>query len=428
MCYTITKLFFALHPTHIECVSNAANRPHLLALLFVLLQLDVDLPLVFSVLLQFVGLLSCETAVFCVPGIIASWILFAKVQNRNEMKIFSKGLALTLITLAYVIIRHVLNWNQIPKELLRNAENPYVLLTGRRRLLSYSYSLTIHLFKAMSMGFIDWVGFSHEYGYDCIKEVKTLSDGRLYLPVLVILILVYILFMSVKFSYTFEYMTFVTWLFTLMPVSGFMNVGTFVADRICLPLTVASSVLWGHVLVNYVLKQTSLHDSGVIRTNLGSFTLLTLYFLYLSTKLYYRSMDWMDSQSLLQSGLWACPNSAKINLEQSKLHSGLVPHLLDYEKALQYIDTAREIDETYCDVYLQYAHVYSKQLERDLFERNVVHAVTCPFTMEKGAELYLTYWTLVLQENGSRERTRFEQFQNWIDEYIGKEERLKKGR
>ena len=42
-----------------------------------------------------------------------------------------------------------------------------------------------------------------------------------------------------------------------------------------------------------------------------------------------RGYEWMDSFTLLQSSLEHCPNSAKSNLEMSKVHTGLYKEKFD---------------------------------------------------------------------------------------------------
>jgi hypothetical protein len=42
LLHSITKLLFCLHPTHVEVVANAANRPHLLSISFALILCDPD--------------------------------------------------------------------------------------------------------------------------------------------------------------------------------------------------------------------------------------------------------------------------------------------------------------------------------------------------------------------------------------------------
>lgn len=71
---TLTKLLFSLHPVHVEAVTNAANRPHILALLFTLLALDPYCHILTSAICMALALMSCETAIFQVPAILITMI------------------------------------------------------------------------------------------------------------------------------------------------------------------------------------------------------------------------------------------------------------------------------------------------------------------------------------------------------------------
>ena len=54
----------------------------------------------------------------------------------------------------------------------------------------------------------------------------------------------------------------------------------------------------------------------------------------LAKRTHNRVAEWMDSVPLLESSLRSCPRSTKSNLEMSKIYSGLVPHMMDFEKSL----------------------------------------------------------------------------------------------
>lgn len=65
-----TKLLFAFHPTHVEAVSNSANRPHLLAVMFSMLAVDFRTPFIFLPPIVALACTSCETATFQLPAIL----------------------------------------------------------------------------------------------------------------------------------------------------------------------------------------------------------------------------------------------------------------------------------------------------------------------------------------------------------------------
>ena len=60
----LTKLVFALHPTHVEVTANAANRGHLLAVLCSVVLADPDVPFVVFLTCLIAGFLASETFLF----------------------------------------------------------------------------------------------------------------------------------------------------------------------------------------------------------------------------------------------------------------------------------------------------------------------------------------------------------------------------
>jgi hypothetical protein len=72
---SITKLCFALHPTHVEAVANGANRPHVLAIVCSILAMDCNSSLVVSMVVLAMGLMCSETAIFQTPAIILTMTL-----------------------------------------------------------------------------------------------------------------------------------------------------------------------------------------------------------------------------------------------------------------------------------------------------------------------------------------------------------------
>ena len=113
------------------------------------------------------------------------------------------------------------------------------------------------------------------------------------------------------------------------------------------------------------------------------------------------------------------------NLEASKLYSGLIPHMVDFEKALRLIKTAQKIDPTYCDVHHQFGHVYFQQGKYIKFEKEMVKALLCPFTMGQAMGNWKKYWNAVLAPwNGKTDvaaRKRYDKYMKRIEESIDRE-------
>ena len=240
------RILFAVHPAHVECVVNAANRPHILALLFNLVICDPSsISVIAFVALAVAGLLSCETAIFHHPAIVITMttihyreLLLCERQQqqqqqqqgvgarighddknetkeegtnkKNEQKtdssimllsrtiieLLPRYICLLLLSTIYLLYRKYYNNSlSIPVGLIRPAENPYYdAMYNKRpgwdaitRMMNYSYIVGLHIAKSVG---VEIVGHSHEYGYDCIPEINEFSsfDVRLALPIGIILL------------------------------------------------------------------------------------------------------------------------------------------------------------------------------------------------------------------------------------------------
>ncbi|KAL7580265.1 hypothetical protein ACA910_013000 [Epithemia clementina (nom. ined.)] len=203
--YTLTKLLFAFHPTHVEVTANAANRPHLIATAAMCLLSNPQLPYVLFVVVMILGFLSAETFLFgVVPAAVTMTILAYQQQQQQGYSpkstttlwrqtltavkaVFLRIATLLIGSLVYYLGRQSMDWLSIPTGLIRPAENPYFRLTGRERFVNYAYVTALHMAKSWDL---DWVGFSHEYGYKCLEPIESFSDVRLLIPLAVIVVLI----------------------------------------------------------------------------------------------------------------------------------------------------------------------------------------------------------------------------------------------
>jgi hypothetical protein len=217
--------------------------------------------------------------------------------------------------------------------LIRPAENPFYNFSGLRRVLNYAFILCVHIGKLFC---IDPIGFSHEYGFNCVREIGEgvaggqFFDYRLYVAAVVGSSIVYVLALTWKCGgaeKTMDLLTAYSWMATLFPICGILKVGTFIADRIVVASTVAFALWGGYFTTEWIVMSHSRKET-VKRV----FFVATLLFL-MAKRVMYRSHHWMTSFDLLQSSLKTCPNSAKSNLEMSKCYSGLFPEKLDYVQA-----------------------------------------------------------------------------------------------
>ena len=71
--------------------------------------------------------------------------------------------------------------------------------------------------------------------------------------------------------------------------------------------------------------------------------------MFYSVRTYYRNVDWRTDTDLFLASLDVCPNSAKLNLQVTKLYLNRG----DYEDAARHIAATKRIDPEFCDVWYQ---------------------------------------------------------------------------
>ena len=406
-----TKLVFSLHPTHVEVTANAANRNHIFAVLCSTILSDPMGNMAVFCLVLIVGFLCSETFLFQLPAAIVTMTVIAHQQAKYRQQskeeapqqrntilelIFSAISLLPRILLVVLAIGVYLGGRQyfdtlsIPEGLIRPAENPYFQFEGEHRVRNYLYVLGIHIAKSLG---VDPVGFSHEYGFDCIPALDEWSDPRLALPAGIGMGLLASLILAFSFPRTLLGVTAVhwAWLVTLFPISGIVKVGTFVSDRIVVASTVSVSLWIGYVLYYWITTAVHVLPGKPLQ---GMIVGWLLVFSYL--KVHNRTLQWMDSMSLLQSSLVTCPRFAKGHMELSKTYSGLYPDFTDLAKARWHLNTALEIDPDLCDLHQQFAHVAIQQGKYMEYEEELTQAILCPFTMGGALEMWKRYWEVAI--------------------------------
>lgn len=434
----LASILFMLHPTHVESVINIANRAHLLSLLFALISMDISLNPVVAGLFNALGLLSCETSLFLYPAICLTCLRMDMVScNKHEKQSWkcimhhvfyrlARYMTFTSIAFGLVFMRHKMDWINIPEGLIRSAENPFYTFHGMDRFLNYSYILSIHIVKSLGMGLVDIVGFSHEYGFNCIEKIEDKNDSRLWIPISICIVSMTKLMISCReMKHLLLVLTFASWMATLFPVSGIIRVGTFIADRIVIASTVASSLLYAYCIAQIF---TFLSKKESKRKAVGLILIcLTKLSSFLWVKIQVRSSEWMHPVSLLESSLRNCPNSAKSHLEMAKVRQfGLYSAKVDYNEAFMHAKLAQKIDPHFCDVDFQLAQLHLKRNEIDDFEKKVTKAVVCKFTSTGALELFQRYWQQVLSSPADKDaRTRYQQQLVIIEDAIRAEERSK---
>ena len=318
----LSKLMFGLHPTHVEVAANGANRAHVLGMLCSLIALDERLPIIFSYLVYAVGLLSCETCIFLLPAILITlvtcrWITTEQTSDslkESLRNLIPRLLALSNLAFIYIFIRLVFGLLSINELLFKDIISPFFKFQGFRRISNYAMVTAIHILKGL---FVDPVGQAHEYAYDCIPEVQGLSDWRILLFPTVIILFTITAFYAFRTNlyYFMYYLTFCAWFLTLFPITGIITTGTFIADRLVYPSTVASCIFGARAIV-YVLfelpKKQYLKKSFAIM-------FMIVFLLKKSEQVFYLTKSWTTRPGMLRMTLNTCPNNAKAILEMGMI-------------------------------------------------------------------------------------------------------------
>lgn len=447
------KLCFALHPTHVEVVANAANRPHILAVLLTVYASDPATPWFGFAAAIVAALLSCETALFqMVPvavtlvavahvqrclgptsaaggrrhGSFVSVILGQVVTTALQPAIFLRLWWLATATVVYYVGRWHYDTLSIPVDLIRPAENPFFDLTGWQRWYSYTMVLGIHVAKQWDA---DYVGFAHEYGHACIERVSHGRDVRLW-PAIGIAVahaaVAVVLWRRQRRRQTLlggwiVYAVYLSWTLTLFPISGIVKVGTFIADRIVVASTVPIAIVQAYC-ITYWIQLGEKGGSGRTVASVArkqyvrrKWYLLAMVAMLAWKRIYQRSREWMSSGTLLESSLRTCPRFAKGHVEISKLYSGLDVRKYNTTRAKWHLQQAESIDPNFCDVHQQFAIVAVKQHDYPELEKRLLQSLQCPFTMSGAIPMWKQYWQIqlderqypaaVIQENGQRYET-----------------------
>ena len=439
-----TKLVFVLHPTHVEVTANAANRNHILAVLFSTVLSDPQSPLPIFAISLISGFLASETFLFQVPAAAVTLVVcyYYYIYTRTQrppsdtsllsvikdyllcIVAVSPRLVFMLVSIGiYLGGRKYFDTLDIPEGLIRPAENPFYHFTGEHRIRNYMYVLSIHIGKSWGL---DPIGFSHEYGFDCVPAIEDWNDARLALPyglgvaLLISLILAFFLFPRKLLGYVAIHWA---WLLTLFPVSGFVKVGTFISDRIVVASSVSVTIWIGYTLYIWLTKWHRILPAKPLQFILIGWMIAICYL-----KIHNRSLQWMDSISLMESALDTCPRFAKALMETSKIYSGLYPDLLDLKKSRSFLERAREIDPDMCDLHHQFAIVAVQESKYLEYEDQLTQAVVCPFTMQGAIAQWKRYWEVALNTAPSpaekeKIQFRYEKYSRFLQEKIEEQQR-----
>ena len=407
---SLIKVLFSLHPCHVEAVANVANRPHVLALLASMLAIDLRSHIFVVFVSLVVGFTCAETFIFQTPAIILSMVA-VHWRQRYDLTWASLGRTaidlririglVIILTASYLGGRYYYDTLDINTGLIRKAENAFFDFEGVERFLSFSWVTVIHIGKAFSF---DPIGFSHEYGFDCVRKLSDFDDIRLIYPLLVVLAFVVTGLASLYngVSSSVDFTVFLSWVATLFPICGILKVGTFISDRLAFAASFAFCVYGSHAII---------HTSRLFSRLKLLTPLLFLYCLHLAKKVCLRTDEWTANLKLMESSLKTCPRSAKSNLEMSKIYSGLYPEKFNLTHAEMLIRRAGEIDPNFCDVHWQLTQLLIKKAQLNPYtfdistqietEDHLSESILCKFTSDGAIPLWNQYWNV---QNGNREK------------------------
>ena len=407
---SLIKVLFSLHPCHVEAVANVANRPHVLALLASMLAIDVRSHIFVVFLSLVVGFTCAETFIFQTPAIILSMVAVHWRQKydltwdslrRTAIDLRIRIGLVIILTASYLGGRYYYDTLDINTGLIRKAENAFFDFEGVERFLSFSWVTVIHIGKAFSF---DPIGFSHEYGFDCVRKLSDFDDIRLIYPLSVVLAFVITGLASLYngVSSSVDFTVFLSWVATLFPICGILKVGTFISDRLAFAASFAFCVYGSHAII---------HTSRSFSRLKLLTPLIFLYCLHLAKKVCLRTDEWTANLKLMESSLKTCPRSAKSNLEMSKIYSGLYPEKFNLTHAEMLIRRAGEIDPNFCDVHWQLTQLLIKKAQLNPYtfdistqietEDHLSESILCKFTSDGAIPLWNQYWNV---QNGNREK------------------------
>mmetsp|Transcript_37506 Transcript_37506/g.90958 ORF Transcript_37506/g.90958 Transcript_37506/m.90958 type:complete len:577 (+) Transcript_37506:40-1770(+) len=437
----ITKASFAMHGSHVEVTCNAANRNHILAVFFSAILCDPFCPLLLVVMALVCGFLCSETFLFQVPAAAVTLVVLQNYTRRKTVAPKSEKQSLSSVILEhlssalsvtprlvlmmfsmflYLGGRYYFDTLDIPEGLIRPAENPFYHFSGQHRARNYLYVLAVHIAKSWGL---DPIGFSHEYGFDCVPALESWTDPRLALPLLIAILLFSSVLLALRYPRQLlgPVAIHFAWLMTLFPISGLVKVGTFISDRIVVASSVSVCLWVGLALHFWVTRGVHMLPAKPLQCLLAAWTFAVCY-----ARVHTRTLQWMDSISLLESSLETCPRFAKAHMEMSKVYSGLFPNLHDLRKSRHHLDIALSIDPNLCDIHQQYAHVAIQEGKYLEYESELVEAILCPFTMGGAIEMWQRYWPAALSSAKSEnERWQIQQRQDEYSRAIQERAQLK---
>ena len=269
---------------------------------------------------------------FDISYLLSHNILFDRAGKQWTMKsiltttvsILPRLITIIALTCVYLIGRYYFEFLSIHKFMFQDIISPYYNFKGLRRFWNYIMITAIHFLKGL---YLDPIGVAHEYAYNCVPELKGMTDLRLLWPFAIYTGFAGSAIVSLRLGikHTLYYLVFAAWFATLFPITGIITTGTFIADRLVVPCTVASSIYIAKG-ITYILFDKPL---------LGKYTmqvvvpLILCYFANISDVTFKLTQSWTSRPSMLKMTIDACPNNIKAITEMGIIQ--LQPEKFGYE-------------------------------------------------------------------------------------------------
>ena len=351
------SLIFAAHPIHTEVVANIKGRDEIVALMASLYALYLVLksvknnsfvPIIWALLIFFVGLMSKENTITFVAVIPLALFMFRKLEHKD---LILKSALFLIPSILFIIIRgQVLNiglglGSDPPMELMNNpylkvVDNQYVHFSLSEKLATIMYTLGKYL---------NLLFFPHPLSHDYYPRQVGIMSWK---DITVILSLVMYLIMSFAAIRYFKRNKLVSFsilyfLITLSIVSNIVfPIGTNMSERFMFMPSIGFSLFIAALLTK--LKNVKLTHG-----------LLAVMLFALSIKTVLRNKVWYDDFTLFTTDVKTSKNSAKLlNAAGGALTTtaGTLPDGQEktqmLNEALGYLNKAVKIHPNYKNAYL----------------------------------------------------------------------------
>jgi len=349
---SILSLIFAVHPVHVEVVSNVKSRDELLCVFFALLALLFTVQYskiktytqgCFAFLFMCCALFSKESAVVFV-ALIPLFLFYQGEKLKNSFWVFGS-------LLCYLIFRFVFlpfDFSSLETSLM----NDSFLNVSLGQQVSTTYMVILNYIGKGILPLIlthDYYPFVIDYQKFSVFSHLILIGGVLFCGITIIRFLLKKDLIALGITVFF---------ICLLPsLNIFYNVGTLMAERFMFSSIIGSSLLMS-IFICRIVK---------INKYFG-YVMLTSLLMFYSLKSYNRTFDWQSDLSLSSADIMKSDNSAKCNLYHAgnlMIKSRETRNHLFLNESRQYLNRALELYPDYNNAKLLLGNYHFIKLELD---------------------------------------------------------------